>query len=314
MDILFIMDPLEKLDPEWDNSMFVGAELLRRGHKLWAADSPDLFTRKNVLFCHALRLAPGPDKKKFFGVRGRGKTLRKAGSFDLILVRKNPPFDGTYLALTHLLDFAAGKTAVVNRPMGIRNANEKLAILNFPQWIPETMVSASAAEILRFQKKIKGEVVVKPLSEKGGEGVFLLAQKGGLQRLKRAAQGGKKFLMAQRRVRGTEKRILVLNGKFLCAYEKRPAKKEFRANLDLGGTFHPTRLTAREKKMLHALRPYLLREGLYFAGIDVLGEKLIEINVTSSAGISETKFLHPELRPEASWAGFLENFARNFRR
>jgi glutathione synthase len=103
-----------------------------------------------------------------------------------------------------------------------------------------------------------------------------------------------------------EKRIVILNGEFLAAYEKRARGREFRANLGLGATFHNTRLSIQEKKLLAVLRPFLIKRGLYFAGVDVLEGKLIEINVTSPAGVTETKFLNPKSRPVEAWADFLE--------
>jgi glutathione synthase len=204
---------------------------------------------------------------------------------------------------------------VVNHPRGIRNNNEKLSILHFPDWIPKTMVSTSPKEILDFQKKLKAPVIVKPLDQKGGTGIFLIRSQGRAfkRRLAAATAGGTKALMAQAFIntkKKIEKRIFVLGGRILTLYEKRPKGREFRANLGLGATWHPSRVSPREKALVSELRPWLLRERLDCVGLDVLNGKLIEINVTCPAGITEARFLGLRPDPLAAWADFLEAFPR----
>ena len=188
--------------------------------------------------------------------------------------------------------------------------NEKLWTLNFPEWVPPTLVTGSVDEILAFEKK-HGPLVIKPVDDKGGKGVFLLS-KSSLTRLRKDIRK-KGFLMAQKRIMrresSREKRIVLLNGKLLTVYEKRPRKKEFRANLDLGATFHTCGLSAVEKKLVRELKPHLLREGLLFVGLDVLDGKLLEVNVTCPAGVTEGKFLNPKQPLLETWADFLESSA-----
>ncbi len=308
MRILCVMDPLEKLNPEWDNSLAVLGELARHGHETWIADASGIWAANNNVYGSCRRLSQ--KGKLFTASHSRSFPLEK---FNLILIRKEPPFNQEYLYLTYLLEKVAKQVPILNHPAGIRNANEKLSILHFPKWTPKTLVSSSAEQILDFQKKTAGAVIIKPLDQKGGKGIFLLQQKdrSAGHKLIKATRGGRKTLMAQQFIgakKKTEKRIVILNGEIFTLYEKRPQGKEFRGNLDLGATFHDSQATPREKKLVRELRPYLLKNGLYFAGIDVLNEKLIEINVTCPAGVTEAKFLYPKRALLESWAAFLEDF------
>jgi glutathione synthase len=290
----FIMDPLEKLDLPWDTSLGLLRELARRGHE-------------TVLFTlSSLSLSSGR-------VQGGGRLIQPLGNhryrqgpkkeFDLarfkaVFIRKDPPFDSNYLALTYLLEPLAKQTVVINHPRGIRNANEKLFALSFPRWSPPTLVSPNAVEILAFQKKIRSDLVVKPLYEKGGKGISLL-KRGARQRenlLRKATRGGGETVLAQKFIplpKGEgDKRILLWKGKILGAFLRIPRPGEFRSNLSLGGRFESCAITLREKRLVSSLRSPLLREGLLFVGIDVRAGKLMEVNVTSPAGLVELEWLY----------------------
>lgn len=313
----FILDPLEKLDLPWDTSLCLLRKLRARGHRTF------------LFLPTSLSLESGR-------VKGRGRQIFPAGEnryhpgtekkfdladFDAVFIRKDPPFDASYLSLTYLLEPLAKETVVINHPQGIRNANEKLFGLNFSRWSPATLVSSNPDEILSFQKKLRSDLVVKPLYEKGGKGVFLLprnvASKGSkgdrhflgasppkgacplyLHELEKATRGGKNPVVAQKFIpvpKGTgDKRILLWKGGILGAFERIPRAGEFRSNLSLGGRFAACGVTEAEKHLVRDLKPALLREGLYFVGLDVRGENLIEVNVTSPAGLVELDQLYGE--------------------
>lgn len=323
MRILFILDPIEKLDFNWDNSLFLLAELSRRGHETWAVNLAGLKSYQNKVMVRGrilkLRkaLPPPPTLKQTdFQISSyQNIALRR---FDLVLIRKEPPFDERYVHLTQILELEAHHVPMVNHPAGIRDANEKLSCLLFPKWIPPTVVTHLTEEILAFKRRLKSSIVVKPLDFKGGKDVHLMKSIRHQERkiLHRMTRNGNRFVMAQEFIplpKGQfEKRILILDGTFLAAYEKRPEAGEFRANLGLGGSFHPTQLTRSEKNLLKKIKPYLLQKGLFFVGIDVRAEKLLEINVTSPAGIVEATILYPKLRPVGVWADSLEAYSRSF--
>ena len=322
MRFLFVLDPLKKLDLKWDTSLTILRELNGRGHKTFAADWRDFWVEGKNVFVRAGELHPkttpgNPESEKIHYRYIISPARRyEVNQFDLIFLRKNPPFYPSYLHLTYVLELASKQIPVINHPRGIRETNEKFSILEFPRWIPETLVSSNPAQIILFQKEIKDALVIKPLDKKGGEGVFLLHKNepANWLKLQKAMQKGKKFLIAQRFLPNTgspgEKRILILDGKFAGAYEKRSAPGDFRANLALpGSTFHPASLTKREKKLTSEVGAFLLKRGLYFAGLDVLNEKLIEINVTSPAGICEVMSLRPKARLVQKVADFLESRA-----
>lgn len=315
MRILFVMDPLKKLDPVWDNSLYLSDELARRGHENWISDASDLISKKNLVHASCGRLIgkgrPWPKRRYEITARRTWNLY----DFDLILIRKEPPVDQAYRRMTLLLERIARKVPIANHPRGVRLTNEKLSILDFPGWIPKTIVTASFSAAHRLQTKIKQRVVIKPLDQKGGKGVFILSEnpKTARKQWMRATRNGKIKVMAQEFVssnREGEKRIVILGGQFFASYEKRAKAGEFRANLGLGASFHRTTLSRQERRLLQDLKPYLLKRGLHFVGIDVLAERLIEINVTSPAGVTEAKFLNPKLRAVESWAGWLERFAR----
>lgn len=312
MRVLFIIDPLPLHGLEWVTSYAMVREFTRRNHEPWCTDTPDIWLEQNTVDCQARQIFALGAKSYHLGLPKKFRIH----DFDLVLLRKDPPFDLNYLYLTYLLELAAGRVPIANHPRGIRDANEKLIGLKFSKWMPETVVTSSPAKIMEFQKKIKSDIVLKPLNQKGGDGVVLLRQKDrrGPAILKKATASGSEVIMAQKflhkpGIRG-DKRILILNGEILSAYEKRFPRGDFRANLSLGGTFHPAKITARERALVRDLRPYLLTEKLYFTGIDVMMEKLIEVNVTSPAGIPESEILYPRLRTAQRLVDFLENLGR----
>lgn len=306
MRVLFIIDPISRLELQWDNSLALLREMFSRGHQCFTCDVGDIIYDRNRIRVHAQTIKPDPLLKH--GLLAAAIGIRDLPSFDLVLIRKEPPFNDAYYYLTLLLESPAKIIPISNHPAGIRNTNEKLGTLLFPDWIPETIVTSSWEEILEFQKTLKDAIVIKPLNQKGGKGVFLLERNARerKQRLQNALKG-KKTVLAQRHIKSRkDKRILILNGEILGAFEKHAPQNDFRTNLSLAGTYHPTTLDRRDRRLAGEIAPYLAQEGLHLVGIDVMEGRLLDLNVTCPAGLTVLKALYPELSPLQDWASFLE--------
>jgi glutathione synthase len=201
-------------------------------------------------------------------------------------MRKDPPVDAFYLRAARLLKRVGKPAWVCNRPASLIRWNEKLIILRFPRWIPPTLVSRSQRRIRRFARQAGGLVVLKSLTSFGGRGIAKadLSSPDFARRVREATAGGRKKIMVQAfldAIRDGEKRIFLVDGEPLGALKRTPPPGGFLANPDLGARLDRTRLTPREKGLCAALAPFLRRHGIFFAGVDAIGEKLTEINITS---------------------------------
>ena len=307
LDILFILDPLEKLNPAYDSSLFLVSLFLRRRHRIWIADVPDLSLTLTGVIAKARRITCKPE-----GHFQTGQPhLQQASRFNMILIRKEPPFDLAYLTMTWILDQIRADVFISNDPRGIRNANEKIASYFFRSFMPKTLVSSSSEMILNFSRSLNRPVVIKPLNRKGGEGMFLLnfKIKKHRDRLEQATARGKIAIVAQELLKPKnpgDKRIFLINGRPVAAYERRPRSGDFRSNLARGGSLHPAVLTDQDRRLCLKLSPFLKKEGLHFSGIDVMAGKLLEINVTCPGGYPEAIQLYPKARLLERWADFLE--------
>ncbi|HUE18303.1 MAG TPA: glutathione synthase, partial [Stellaceae bacterium] len=221
---------------------------------------------------------------------GKVETLDLA-RMDVVLMRQDPPFDMAYITATHLLEHVRGKTLIVNDPVAVRNAPEKIFATHFPGLMPETLITSDRAAIEAFRAK-HGDIILKPLFGNGGVGVFRLRPEDeNLNALLEIfTQLYREPIIVQRylpAVREGDKRIILIEGEPVGAVLRVPAKGEARANLHVGGTAKKTSLTAREHDICAAIGPTLRKLGLVFVGIDVIGDYLTEINVTSPTGIQE---------------------------
>jgi glutathione synthase len=210
---------------------------------------------------------------------------------DVVLMRQDPPFDMAYITATHLLEHIHPKTLVVNNPEAVRNAPEKLLVTHFPELMPPTLIAWDRGAIKDFRTR-HGDIIVKPLFGNGGIGVFRIKPDdenlGSLLDMFFAAS--REPLMVQRyepAVRAGDKRIILIDGEPLGAVNRVPAAGDSRSNMHAGGRPEKTTLTAREKEICAAISPVLKREGLLFTGIDVIGDYLTEINVTSPTGLQQ---------------------------
>ncbi len=290
MKLLFIVDPLDSLKPRKDTTVAMMRAASRRGHEVCAAVCAALSIREGCAhtLCDRLEIR---DEDDWYTATDRF-SLPLAG-FDAVLMRKDPPVDTDYLLATQLLDVAAQNGArVLNRPQALRDFNEKLAILNFPRFIAPTLVSASHVEIGEFIAEQR-DIIVKPLTEMGGSGIFRLTE-ADLNRnalLETLTQRGRRPIMAQRylsEIAEGDKRILCIDGEVIpWALARIPKPGETRGNLAAGGTARAQALSALDREIADAIAPWARERGLLLVGLDVIGEHLTEINITSPTGFQE---------------------------
>lgn len=290
---LFIIDPLERLDPEADSSIAFMREAGRRGHAVETCLIGDLGQRGGAPFAHAAVTRMPQDSASWYEADDARRV--ELAEYGAIWMRKDPPFDITYLFATMLLSRAAGPV-MVNDPQSLRDDNEKLFALGFADLCPATLVTRSIKELLEFRDELGGEMIVKPLDGNGGRGIFHVAKGDRNARaiLEVGTQEGTQLLMAQQyvpEVRQGDKRIILIEGEPAGAVLRVPADDDTRANFHTGGRAVRTELTDREREICSRIGPVLRERGVIFAGIDVLGDYLTEINITSPTGLREIKEL-----------------------
>jgi glutathione synthase len=285
------MDPIEKIDIAGDSTFALALEGQGRGHDLLYYGPRDLSLRDGAL---SARVRP----LNVRAVKGDHFALGEAFSYDLsaadvVLMRQDPPFDMSYITATHLLERIHPKTLVVNDPAQVRNAPEKLFVTEFAGLVPPTLISSDPREIRNFRDEHK-DIILKPLYGNGGAGVFRVKPDdenlGSL--LEMFTQFYREPVIVQRylpEVRKGDKRIILVDGEYAGAINRVPAAGEARSNMHVGGRPEATELSAREKAICAAIGPELKRRGLIFTGIDVIGDYMTEINVTSPTGIQEVK-------------------------
>ena len=285
------MDPIERIDIRGDSTFAILLEAERRGHEIFYYTPQNLALDGNALIAagHALSVI---DKVGDHYRLGRASRENLA-DWDVVLLRQDPPFDMAYITTTHLLERIHPKTLVVNDPAHVRNAPEKIFVLDFLDLMPATLVTRSLDDVLAFRRAHK-DIILKPLYGNGGASVFRIrpgdTNLGSLVELFQTVFR-EPFMVQEYRpeVRAGDKRVILVDGEIAGAINRVPAKGETRSNLHVGGTAARTELTEREREICARLRPELKRRGLLFTGIDVIGGYLTEINVTSPTGIRQVK-------------------------
>ena len=290
MHIALILDHLDDLKPYKDTSLAIMREAANRGHALFIAMQGDLFLRheKVRILSKPFTFSEGVN---WYAL---GEVVESSPSdFDVVLMRKDPPFDNEFLYSTYLLDLAEKQGArVLNHPVSVRDWNEKLSIANFPQFAPEFLVTREQSLIREFLRA-HGDIVVKPLDGMGGSSVFRLTQLDPNISviLETMTDFGKRTVMAQRyltAIKDGDKRIIVINGEPIpYALARIPMAGETRGNLAAGGTGVAQLLTKRDLEIASTVGKMLKQKGLFLVGLDVIGEYLTEINVTSPTGMVE---------------------------
>lgn len=287
---LFLIDPIGRLRPEKDSSVALMQAGQRAGEEIWAAQPSDLAAGEG-----GPRVLAAPITAEPWYSAGEAR-WQPLSQFQQVWMRKDPPVDEAYLYATHLLELAERQgVQVLNRPASLRAWNEKLGALQFPELMAPTLV-ASDVELLRQFAATHGEVVLKPLGGRAGQGVIRSSGEapglGALLELVTQQQQLPVMIQAfLTQVSEGDKRILLVNGEPLGAVNRKPKAGEFRSNLAVGGQPEATDLSPRERQICDVLRPALIEAGLFFVGIDVIAGHLSEINVTSPTGIREVEQL-----------------------
>ena len=289
LKVAFQMDPIGPVNIEADSTFRLAEEALARGHEIFYYLPDQMFYREGEVYAEVSPLTVRRVKGDHFEL-GEA-VVRPLTEMDVVWLRQDPPFDMHYITTTHLLDRISDKALVVNDPFWVRNCPEKLMVLDFPDLTPPTAIARNLATLKAF-KEDHGDIIVKPLYGNGGAGVFKLTKDDrnlsslfetftGFSREPLIAQ---KFLPA---VSVGDKRVILVDGEPVGAINRVPAAGETRSNMHVGGKPEKVALTERDLEICAKIGPTLKEKGLIFVGIDVIGDWLTEINVTSPTGIQE---------------------------
>ena len=285
------MDPIETVKIDADSTFALALEAAARGHSLLYYGPRDLTFREGKVTALARPLSVRAKKGDHFTLGEPGRV--DLSTMDVVLLRQDPPFDMGYITTTHLLERIHPRTLVVNDPKEVRNAPEKLFVTLFKELMPPTLITSDGNEIRSFRAEHK-DIILKPLYGNGGAGVFRVKPDdenlGALLEMFTAFY--REPIMVQRylpEVRQGDKRIILVDGEFAGAINRVPAQGEARSNMHVGGRPDPIEASARDLQICRTIGPELRARGLIFAGIDVIGDYLTEINVTSPTGIQEVK-------------------------
>ena len=302
LNVAFQMDHIDTLSISGDTTFALCLEAQKRGHKIFHY-TPDKLTYKNgktTSLIEPLQVMDDEDNHFIIGKSFETDFL----DIDFVLMRQEPPFNMNYITYTHLLEHLPKNTRVINNPISVRNAPEKLLVTFFEDLMPETLISLDADAILNFQK-IHKDIVLKPLYGKGGEGIIRLQNsKDIFIKIEKFIKDQEETIMVNPflpEVENGDKRIILLNGEPVGCLNRIPAKGEFRSNLGVGGIPKLSELTQSDMKICKTIKPVLQEMNLVFVGIDVIGKYLTEINVTCPTGVRQIKNLGGSDIPEMFW-------------
>jgi glutathione synthase len=300
------MDPIDRINIDGDSSFALMLKAQELGHKLFHYSPEDLSFAEGRLWTMGYPVKVKRKEGAHYKF-GEHRILDLAKDVDVVLMRQDPPFDLGYITATHLLERIQSETLVVNDPAAVRNAPEKIWVLDFPQFMPPTAITRSLGLARKFLAE-HGDIVIKPLHGFAGGSVFRIGPDGRnlaslmevFNRTYREPHVLQKFIPE---IAQGDKRIVLIDGEIAGAINRVPGKGEIRSNLAVGGTAAKTELTGREREICAALAPELKKRGLLFVGIDVIGGQwLTEINVTSPTGIVAIDSLNGTDTPAMFWA------------
>lgn len=291
MKFAFLADPLDHFKIHKDTTYAMMAEAARRGHAVYAFEQKDMAFHADLLTANVARITLTGDSKDWY--HAEPATAMQLTEFDAVIVRKDPPFNMEYIYLTYLLEVAERQGARIwNRPEAIRSHNEKLAITQFPEFTSPTLVTSDENRIRAFHREQK-DIILKPLDGMGGIGIFRVREDGMNlgSIIETLTENGLRTIMVQRfipEISQGDKRILLIGGEVVpYSLARIPQNGEVRGNLAVGGLGVAQPLSTRDREIGEALAPILLKRGLILVGLDVIGDYLTEINVTSPTCFQE---------------------------
>ncbi|MBI04745.1 MAG: glutathione synthase [Pelagibacteraceae bacterium] len=286
------MDSIESIDYEFDSSFMIAYEAQNRDYEIFYYNPHDLFLDQSEVKARGYYLNLIDDKNSYFSYLSKKKEVNLS-NFRFIFLRQDPPFDMKYITSTYILDLLTGPTKVINNPKAVRNSTEKLYTYKFIDYMPPTIVTQNIDDLKNFLK-IHQDIITKPLYGNGGEGIYR-SKKGFLNGIK----NNKKYLdmpiMAQKyipEISQGDRRIILIDGEYVGSVARLPQIGSIKANFHAGGRAKKTDLVFRDKEIINVLGPKLKKNDLFFVGIDVIGNYLTEINVTSPTGIKQINKLN----------------------
>ncbi|MGN6769981.1 MAG: glutathione synthase [Rhizobiaceae bacterium] len=291
LSVAIQMDHVSTIHIAGDTTFALALEAKRRGHKLYHYTPDRLSMVGSKVFARLETLSVVDKAEKHYEL---GEPVRTdLSEMDVVLLRQDPPFDMNYITTTHILERIHPKTLVVNDPAWVRNSPEKIFVTEFPDLMPETLITKDPLEVAAFRRE-HGDIIIKPLYGNGGAGVFHLleADRNLASLLEMFGQMFREAYIVQRylkEVRAGDKRILLVDGEPVGAINRVPAEHDSRSNMHVGGRAEPIGMTEREREICARIGPALKERGFLLVGIDVIGDYLTEINVTSPTGIREVK-------------------------
>jgi glutathione synthase len=309
------MDPLAGININGDSSFALIEAAQKRGHSTFHYDVKSLAYESGRLTAWAAPVTVQRVEGDHFAI-GEHRSIDLVKDVDVVLMRQDPPFDLSYITATHLLERLAGQTLVVNDPASVRNAPEKVYVLDFAHFMPPTLIARRIEDVRAFHARHPGDLVMKPLHGNGGKAVVRIPADGSnmgalLELFDSAWVEPHMFQPFLEEISEGDKRIVLIDGEVAGAINRRPGAGEFRSNLAQGGYAEPTTLTAREEEICAAMGPALKERGLVFVGIDVIGGKwLTEINVTSPTGIQAIDRFNGTDTPALIWEAIERRLGR----
>ena len=292
LKIAFLMDPFEDLDLKGDTTFALALEAQSRNHEISFFEPDDLFLKSGQVFANICKIELS-SKNETNNFKYHNKIIKSLNDYDVILMRQDPPFDMSYITATHILEKLSNSVLIVNNPYEVRNAPEKLFVTHFTHLIPKTLISRNPKVIKDFRNEYK-DIIIKPLYGNGGQGVFhvLPEDENFNSILEMFFNQNREPLIVQEYlsdVRKGDKRIILVNGEIVGAINRIPKIGESRSNMHVGGRPEKTTLTKRDKFICNEISQSLKDKGLIFVGIDIIGDYITEINVTSPTGIREIR-------------------------